>query len=134
MNTTAPGSYELAVYWSGLEVGNQTWQISPPPPPLVVLTPAQPGATEYTVDVAAVNPASPLGNFRAILFYNGTQVDEINPLAPDGTGILQFTDVTADGDLNGGDFFTIAQTTAGNYQLVIRWIDDTVVASQSWTI
>ena len=102
--------------------------------PTVSLVPEVRDATTATVDVADAQPAETLANYRATLFVNNTNVEQINPLANDATGILRFADRDGGGKLTGGDRFIINQVTPGNYELIIFWKDGSRVISRTWTI
>jgi len=101
--------------------------------PIVALT-LQTGVTGATATVASVSFVMPLARFRATLFVNTTTVESINPLREDHAGVLQFTDLGGDGQLNGGDRFLIQRTTPGAYELVLYWEDSSEIVSTSWTI
>lgn len=86
------------------------------------------------VNVTTAHPERGLNNWSVKLSYNGTAVEEIDPLASTGgKNNLRFLDVDGDGRLSAGDRFVIKDTTPGNYTLTISY-DGDVVDQSAWSI
>lgn len=87
---------------------------------------------EWRLEIAAVSSAEALGLYK-VTVLNGTTVaisalDLQNVKNAGDTGVsgggltLEFTDVTDDGKLNGGDWFILSGTdSTSDYQVAIYW-------------
>ena len=104
-----------------------------PPPRLDTGAPVV-SSDGVAVNITTARPERGLSSWSVKLSYNGTAVEEIDPLASNGgKNNLRFLDVDGDGRLSAGDRFLVQDTTPGSYTLTISY-DGDVVDHADWTI